>query len=583
MANELRPYQVKALNEIERCRSKGLNRLLMIMPTGTGKTITFSKLIADVLNEDKSTNQALVVAHREELLDQGARQMASIIGMDHVGVEAASRKASRLMHNVIFAGVQTIGRQGTERLEWLEPDVVVLDEAHHAAASSYQCVMARYNCYGLHPKRVHQPKLTLGCTATPHRMDNRVLYGAHETAVFQEVAFQYTLRDAIRDKFLVTIRGYTVRTDLDLSNVKTTAGDFNQKQLAEMVDTDERNLRAMREWLEVAKDRKTIVFCVSVEHAEHMAKVFQSYGFKASAVTGETDNDERRATIAKFASGEIQVLTNVMVLTEGFDEPSVECVLMMRPTQSWALYTQMVGRGTRLSPDTGKEDLIVIDVEDNCRRHNLAAIPAILGLPPRLSLKGRTLEEAAAKVDALGEKLQYIGTTPEEMQERLGFADPATLEELESLLEQVDLLATVTTPASVQTYTNLMWLQRIDGGYSLRCGYDREIGVRRADLKQDTLGRWWLRLSSDQNGTEDVLNLGDFEMSPLFQEAEKEIQHQWPGYRNLCSRSSPYVEQPPTEKQVIVLRRNGVSEEIIANLNKMQASTMLDNIFGAHK
>lgn len=569
----LRPYQERCLNEIDRQKSKGRTRVLCIMPTGTGKTFTFSTYTKN------SGGKGLVVAHRDELLKQSAKSIGEAYGDPGiVGIERARKRVSPMMHDIVCASVQTIGQTGSPRLDWFEPDIVNIDEAHHAAAPIYQNTMHKFNCYGLHPTKAHKPVMTIGWTATPHRMDNRALFGAHETAVFEDVAFQYTLREAIQDGWLVQIRGYTVRTDIDLSAVKQSHGDFNLKQLAELVDTDERNTRAIREWLEVAKDRQTIVFCVDVDHAYHMAAVFKAYGFSAAAVVGEMDEDKRAQTIADFASGKIQILTNVMVLTEGFDEPSVSCVVMLRPTQSWSLYTQMVGRGTRLYD--GKDDLIVIDVEDNCRRHNLAAIPAILGLPPRLSLKGRTLSEAAAKVEELGDKLLLMGINPEERAERLGFADPEDLEQLESLLEQVDLLAMVTTPVTIADHTELAWLQSIDGGYVLRCGISRDVGVRRAMMRQDVLSRWWVKLTTEDEGTVNVQMLGDLAPDRLFKVAEDLINDCWPGFKKACARAGSQYAQTPTEMQLKVLRDRNVSEEVISQLTRAQASSMLDNLLG---
>jgi ATP-dependent helicase IRC3 len=182
-------------------------------------------------------------------------------------------------------------------------------------------------------------------------MDNRQLHGT-DAAIFQDIAFTYSLREAIQDGWLADLRGYRVATGIDLSRVRVQHGDYNARQLQQAVNTEERNAAAYMHWSEVAKDRRTIVFCTGIEHAKDVADLFRQQDISCESVNGSMPTQQRDAIMRRFSTGRTQVLSNVDIATEGFDLPEVSCVLMLRPTQSWALYTQMIGRGLRVLPNT---------------------------------------------------------------------------------------------------------------------------------------------------------------------------------------------------------------------------------------
>lgn len=212
----------------------------------------------------------------------------------------------------------------------------------HNCAQSYQNAFKRFGCYD------DEGTWLLGVTATPHRLDNKRLFGGG--GIFETVVFKYDIVQAIRDGYLVDLRGYRAKADFNLDGVKTVAGDYNQHQLEERVNTEPVNELAFKSWYEKASDRPTIVFCAGVDHAKAMAEIFRSRGFTAEAVWGEMPRDAREAAIAGFQSGKIQILCNRDILTEGFDAWRCSCVLMIRPTQSWSLFTQICGRGLRHLP-----------------------------------------------------------------------------------------------------------------------------------------------------------------------------------------------------------------------------------------
>ena len=323
----LRDYQQKALASILAAKDRGLNRVMVVMATGCGKTTVFAALVDEF--ERAYAAPSLVLAHRHELLTQAASRVAHYAPRLQVGIEGGDRSAP-FECQVVVAGVQSVGRPDSKRLEWFHPGLMIIDEGHHTPADSYQIAMRRFGSYD-------GSCFTLGVTATDHRMDNKPLHGA-SGAIFEDVVFRFGLRDAVREGWLVDLKGYRVATDVDLSSIKSLGGDYNQGQLARAVNTEERNYTAYRHWHEVAGERRTIVFCVDVQHAKDVAELFRSHHVDAEHVDGTMKMDQREGILRRFNSGRTQVLVNVDVATEGFDAPATDCVLLLRPTQSWSLY-----------------------------------------------------------------------------------------------------------------------------------------------------------------------------------------------------------------------------------------------------
>jgi ATP-dependent helicase IRC3 len=558
---QLRPYQQECLEAIEHGRKTGVRSGLIVLPTGCGKTTVFAELISRMSGEPDF--EALILAHREELLSQGANRIAEQNPSLIISTEAGS---SRAVHgaDVVVAGVQTIGRPNTDRLSWLRPQLIVTDEAHHAAADTYVTVYRRFGVWEPDVNVFH-----LGVTATPHRLDNKPLHGS-EQAIFDEVLFKYTLRDAIRDKWLCDLRGYrTMAEGLDLSGVKKTAGDYNQGQLQEKMNTDPVNEHAFKSWADVARDRQTIVFCTGVQHARDMAEVFRSRGIAAASIDGGMRQDDRARILRQFKSREIQVLTNVDIATEGFDYPALDCVLLLRPTQSWALYTQMVGRGTRLSP--GKTDCIIIDVVGNTDRHNLgkqpkqgpATLAGLVGLPEQMDLEGHSLEEAIELFEGLDEKTQAAL-----LKRCVNFSG------LTVKLQEVDLLAELEVPQELDT-ASFSWLKTGNDRYLLEFGDSGAESKREAHVYADQLGRWQMHLTSSTR--DELIFLGvDLNESVLL--AERKLKAQFAGIGALCTRDAKWKAGSPTAKQIGLLKRLKVSDEMIQGLTKGTASALITKL-----
>jgi superfamily II DNA or RNA helicase len=412
----LRPYQEAIVIATLEARKRGVQRSFYCAPTGTGKTHSFVALH----NRWPVSGKTLVLAHREELLGQIADALREANPGVWVETERGCRKANPGAE-VVVASVQTLGRESSQRLEWLRSQLrlVIVDEAHHAPAASYRRVFNRFGCF-----TAGGPAL-IGCTATPKRLDR---VGLDE--VFQEQVFAYPIRQAIEDGWVCDIRGVRIRSSVNLDDIGSTAGDFNPNELAKRVNIAPRTQAAVEEWSSIAAERPTLAFCVDIEHAQSAAEMWRSYGVAAECVHSGLSPEERSAVLNRFRLGLTRVLTNVQILTEGFDHPPVSCVVMLRPTQSWSLYCQCVGRGTRIHP--GKPDCLVIDVVDNCAKHALGSVPALLDLPADLNLQGRSLLGMSRLIEAI---------TTQSAQ-----PDPAMLANLARVLEEFDVLTGLRAP-----------------------------------------------------------------------------------------------------------------------------------------
>jgi superfamily II DNA or RNA helicase len=383
---ELRPYQKAAVDGVFDAWRTARSTLL-VQPTGTGKTVTF----AHVINR-MPAGRALVLAHREELIFQAADKIEAVTGAKP-DIEMAEMRADHAMFGkarVVVSSIQTqcAGRNGDTRMKRFDPRefaLLVVDEAHHATAPTYRRVLEHYG---------QNPDLKiLGCTATPDRHDEEAL-----GQVFDSVAFDYELLDAIHDGWLVPIQQRSVVVDgLDYSSVRTTAGDLNGADLARVMEYEETLHGIAAPTMDLAAGRKTLVFAASVAHAERLCEIFNRHRTDcARFVTGTTPKDDRRAMLADYAAGKFQMLVNVGVATEGFDEPGIACVVMARPTKSRALYAQMAGRGTRPLPGlvdglpeadarraaitaSAKPACEIVDFVGNSGRHKLITTADILG------------------------------------------------------------------------------------------------------------------------------------------------------------------------------------------------------------
>jgi superfamily II DNA or RNA helicase len=352
---DLRPYQTGAIEAVEAAEREGTRRPLVVHPTGTGKTVTFSHLIAQRADQGR----ALVLVHRDELAAQTVAKIGMIAPELRTGIVKAN--INQVDAAAVVASVQTV--QNMDRLMEIlahgDIRTVVVDEAHHAPAPSWTRVLTRLGSFS------EYGPLTVGFTATPER-DGKAL------GVWEKVVSYMSIREAIYGGYLVSIHGQTVATSMDLGRVRKTRGDYQDGDLGEALEDSGAIEEIADAYLEHAKDRKGVAFTPTIKTAEHLAEALRARGIAAEALSGQTPTEERRAILARLKTGATQVVTNCAVLTEGFDEPSISCVVVARPTKFHGLYVQMVGRGTRLYP--GKKDLLVLDVTGASERHDLVSV-----------------------------------------------------------------------------------------------------------------------------------------------------------------------------------------------------------------
>jgi superfamily II DNA or RNA helicase len=380
----LRDYQEKAINSLK-VTLREHKSALVVMPTGTGKTIVFAKAV------QLAKKRALVIAHRDILVHQAADKIHTVTGQRPAIEMADLQSDEKSFFNrskVVVASVQTLNagsyRRRMDRFRPEDFSLLVVDEAHHACAPSYRRVIEKFAKAGCK---------IIGVSATPDRADELAL-----GQVFDSVAFKYEMSDAIDDGWLVPLDVHRVYVkSLDFSACRNVGSDFNQGDLGRIME-EEKNLHGVVvPTMEIAGDKKTVIFATRVAHAERMAEIInRTKPGSAATIEGKMPKDLRQKIIRDYVSGKIQYLVNVGIATEGFDVPGIACVVMARPTQSRSLYAQCCGRGTRpltgildgiedpalrrqAIADSDKAKLTVIDFVGNAGRHSLMCAKDVLG------------------------------------------------------------------------------------------------------------------------------------------------------------------------------------------------------------
>ncbi len=368
---ELRPYQQEAKDAVFEQWDNGIRKTLLVLPTGCGKTIVFAKVTEDCVRKG---DRVLILAHRGELLDQAADKLKKTTGLNSA-VEKAGDSCLGSWFRVVVGSVQTLMRE--KRLKQFPEDyfdTIIIDEAHHCISDSYQKVLQHF-------PDAH----VLGVTATPDRGDMRNL-GQY----FESLAYEYTLPKAIKEGYLTPIKALTIPLTIDMSSVSVQAGDFKASDIGTALDPYLEGIA--QEMKKYCADKKTVVFLPLVKTSQKFRDILNRHGFQAAEVNG--DSQDRAEILTDFESGKYNVLCNSMLLTEGWDCPSVDCVVVLRPTKVRSLYCQMVGRGTRLSP--GKDHLLLLDFLWHTERHELCHPASLICDNEEVAQKmTENLEEAA--------------------------------------------------------------------------------------------------------------------------------------------------------------------------------------------
>lgn len=372
---KLRPYQQEARQAILKEWSEGRRKTLLVLPTGTGKTIVFAKVAEDRVREQ---DRVLILAHRGELLEQAADKIRRVTGLE-CSVEKAESSSLDSRNRVTVGSVQSLMRE--DRLARFKPNhfgAIIVDEAHHSISDSYQRILNYFDDANV-----------LGVTATPDRGDMRNLGSYYES-----IAYEYSLPRAIKENYLSPIKALTIPLELDLTGVAQQAGDFKASDLGSALDPY--LFQIADEMVNHCSDRKTVVFLPLIATSQRFRDILQSKGLKAAEVNGESK--DRAEVLEAFSRGEYQVLCNSMLLTEGWDCPSVDCIVVLRPTRIRSLYSQMVGRGTRLYP--GKDHLLLLDFLWHTERHELVHPAHLIAKNEEIANRmTKNIEEAGCPVD----------------------------------------------------------------------------------------------------------------------------------------------------------------------------------------
>jgi superfamily II DNA or RNA helicase len=340
----LMDHQEEALANLAKMREENQTIALLYHATGTGKTTT---AVSDVKAVGKRT---LFLAHRHELLEQAANTFRKLWPEVTVGMYEGGSKDTNAY--VICGSIQSVA-QNLEAFSQDDFGYLVIDECHHGTAETYRRIMSYFH-----------PSFTLGLTATPERMDGEDLLG-----IFQNVAHKLDLRSAVELGTLVPVRCIRIKTNIDMRDVRISGFRYNTQDLESTIKVPERNQLIVDTWTEYVKDKPTVVFCASVDHAEEITERFENSSVNAKCISGHTKASERRQTLEDYEQGKIQVLCACDLLNEGWDSPHTQVLFMARPTMSKTIYLQQLGRGMRKSP--GKDFLMVFDFVDNANMFNM--------------------------------------------------------------------------------------------------------------------------------------------------------------------------------------------------------------------
>ena len=538
---QLRPYQQEALDCIIDFSNKGINKQLVVLPTGAGKTVIFSHLPLIKQN----SLPMLVLAHRAELLHQAKDKISWSNPTLTIEIEQGENYAGYT--DVVVASVPTLGRAESNRITKYDKDyfkTIVIDEAHHAAAPSYRRILDYFH-----------PDFTLGVTATPQRSDNTRL-----TDVFDEIVYYKTIQDLIGDGYLCPLVGYRIQTNTDISGVASNDGDYVQSQLEEAIDNSQRNATIVAAYNDLVPNAKAIVFAAGVRHAENLALSFRKAQIDTEVILGDTDSDTRRDILARFKSGNTKVIINVGVLTEGFDEPSVQAILLARPTRSTLLYTQIVGRGTRLYE--GKPHCTILDFADTTKGRKPIGLPSLLGLPPDFNLQGQSLTDVAKKYKELEEFCPG---------EAVRVLDPS---DIELAYKRINLFMPPPPNEFVQQYSRFVWAEVADNTFHLGINNDNSLRIY-----IDPLGRWTVEFHYRSDSKKQVHLLGYVDdMREAFVRADKWITNNFD--TQLIQSDAPWRSDSPSDSQKKLLKRIGVP--VTADMTKGIASQIISKYYEAN-
>ena len=530
---QLRDYQQNAVDKIKRKLFATVNRQIVRHATGLGKAV----IIACLPEQLEFTKRMMVMTNRQGLVNQLAGTMKVWNPSRSVGIEMGPQRSDG--EDIVVASIQSIGQDGSPRLAQFNPadfDAVIVDECQHSSGKTYGNVLKHF--------RVNEDKhrLCLGLSAHINRSDGKGL-----GEIFEEIVDDRDILFGIRTGWLSDLKGIRVKTQNNLDGIHNQAGDFNQQELSKEVDTPVRNDLVVRAWLEHGQDRQTLVYGVDIQHSKNLALAFKNYGISAEAIWGvDPDRDQK---LAFHKARTLKVLCNCEILTEGYDDWQIGCIVIARPTQSEGLYTQIIGRSTRIPPGIGsliearaagvkieKEDAIIIDVVDNSTKHSLVSLPSLYGMDQEMDLHGRSLIEVVDEVEAIKKIKPYIDLTKVK-----------DINKLQNYVEEVDLFKVGFSPEVLQ-FSDYQWHRTGVDSYVLLLTEGESVVIL-----SDNIGVW--HVTGTANGNEIEFSCHTFE------EAIKEADYlvKLHGGRNLVSlirRFSKWHNDEPSPSQLMMCKWN---------------------------
>ena len=538
----LRPYQEVAVSDACKALDKH-NNTLVVAPTGAGKTIMLSALVG---KRHKKGKRVLVLQHRDELVSQNKEKFERVNPL--ISTSIVNGTVKHWEGDAVFSMVQTMSRDRNLRDRPLF-DMVVIDEGHHAAAPTYTKVIDAV-------LKDNENAEIVGFTATPNRGDGKGLRG-----VFNNCAHQIELATLIREGFLVRPKSYVIDLGVgdQLDRVTKRGKEYDMEEVAAIMDRSVINERIVDEWKDKAGDRKTVVFCSTVLHAEHVCEAFLRAGIRADFVTGETPKEDRAEMLHDLEFGDLQVVVNVMVLTEGFDAPPVACVVLTRPCSQKGTMVQMIGRGLRIVdpeiyPDTIKTDCIVMDFGTSIITHG--------ALDETANLDGSEKNaggDAPTKVcpECESEVASNTRTCP-------------ICEHVFELREKSELIDFVMTEYDLMKLSPFMWIDPNGAGtVMMATGFNGFSMVAK-------IGNYWVAIVKAQNGRARIVSIGEkVQAMSAADDFLREIEDS-----NAANKSKRWLNQAATPKQKQLLRNNGVQvSEMDFSWTKYKAACCLGYYF----
>ena len=538
----LRPYQEVAVSDACKALDKH-NNTLVVAPTGAGKTIMLSALVG---KRHKKGKRVLVLQHRDELVSQNKEKFERVNPL--ISTSIVNGTVKHWEGDAVFSMVQTMSRDRNLRDRPLF-DMVVIDEGHHAAAPTYTKVIDAV-------LKDNENAEIVGFTATPNRGDGKGLRG-----VFNNCAHQIELATLIREGFLVRPKSYVIDLGVgdQLDRVTKRGKEYDMEEVAAIMDRSVINERIVDEWKDKAGNRKTVVFCSTVLHAEHVCEAFLRAGIRADFVTGETPKEDRAEMLHDLEFGDLQVVVNVMVLTEGFDAPPVSCVVLTRPCSQKGTMVQMIGRGLRIVdpeiyPDTIKTNCIVMDFGTSIITHG--------ALDETANLDG---SEKNAGGDA------PTKVCPEcESEVASNTRICPICEHVFELREKSELIDFVMTEYDLMQLSPFMWIDPYGTGtVMMATGFNGFSMVGK-------VGSYWVAIVKAQNGRARIVSIGEkVQAMSAADDFLREIEDS-----TAANKSKRWLNQAATPKQKQLLRNNGVQvSEMDFSWTKYKAACCLGYYF----